>query len=86
MKVQNEVLEYYKFLVGLRNSGATNMYGASAYLEEAYNLSRKDARDILSSWINSFSLPADEHPDDGRNDESHGEYDDYVEDPYWENS
>ena len=79
MQVQNKVLEYYKFLVKLRNSGATNMFGASAYLEQAYDLSRKDARDILSSWMNSFSLPEDEQPDDGRNDEYDGGYDDYIE-------
>ena len=77
MKVQDKVLEYYKFLVKLRDSGATNMYGASPYLEEAYDLSRKDARDILSSWMNSFSLPKNEQPDDGRNDEYDGKYDDY---------
>ena len=78
MQVQDDVIEYYKFLVMLRNSGATNMFGASPYLEEAYGLSRKDATAILVGWMASFDLPEDEQPDDGRYDEYEGEYDDYV--------
>ena len=78
MQVQDDVIEYYKFLVMLRNSGATNMFGAAPYLEEAYGLSRNDARTILHGWMASFDLPEDEQPDDGRYDEYEGEYDDYV--------
>ena len=83
MNVQDKVLEYYKFLVKLRNSGVTGMFGASPYLEEVYDLPREDALDILISWMNSFDLPENEQPDDGRNDKHDGRYDgrydDYIE-------
>jgi len=59
-------MTHYRFLVLLRNSGATNMYGAGQYLEEAYDLSREEARKILVAWMKSFDLPQAEQPDDGR--------------------
>jgi len=76
-----ELLKYYKFLVKLRNSGVTNMLfpAVPIALQEAYDLDEQYADEIVGSWINSFSLPEDEQPDDGRNDEYHGEYDDYEE-------
>ena len=80
MQVQDDVIEYYKFLVKLRNSGVTNMLfpAVPAALEEAYELDAKYANNIVDSWIESFDLPEDEQPDDGRYDEYEGEYDDYV--------
>jgi hypothetical protein len=59
-------LTHYRFLVQLRNSGATNMYGAGQYLEEGYGLSRKEASTVLSDWMNTFDLPEDQQPEDGR--------------------
>jgi len=62
----DETLRHFKFLVKLRNSGATNMWGASPYLQRACSVSRSEAKDILIGWIQSFDLPEDEQPDDGR--------------------
>jgi hypothetical protein len=44
---------YFEYLDDLRESGVTNMWGAAEYLEDAFSLSRNDARDILFNWINS---------------------------------
>ncbi len=47
--------EYFTFLDGLRESGVTNMYGAGAYLEEAFGMPAKEARTVLLQWMVSFS-------------------------------
>jgi hypothetical protein len=46
---------YFDFLVALRDSGATNMFGASPYLQDEFGLSKSEARKILSKWMKSFS-------------------------------
>ena len=73
----NEVLTYYKFLVKLRNSGVTNMWGGAEYLEEAYDIPNDEAGEVLINWINSFKLPKEEQPNDGRYDAYDGRYDNY---------
>jgi len=52
--------EYYEFLDNLRESGVTNMFGATPYLiEEFSDLSQVEAREILKNWMDTFS---DRHP------------------------
>ena len=46
--------EYFEYLVALRDSGVTNMWGAAPYLQEYFVLGPKEARDILVQWIKSF--------------------------------
>ena len=43
--------EHFDFLEDLRQSGDTNMYGASPYLESAFDLARKRAVSVLSKWM-----------------------------------
>jgi len=43
--------EYFEYLDDLRDSGATNMFGASAYLEDEFYLGRAEARKILLEWM-----------------------------------
>jgi len=51
-KMTDEHLEY---LDGLRESGVTNMFGAASYLRDSYpELSKNDAREILTYWMNTF--------------------------------
>ena len=38
---------YFDYLDQLRESGITNMFGASPYLQEAFDLDRYEAKDIL---------------------------------------
>ena len=47
--------EHLTFLDELRESGATNMYGAAPWLEEAFVLDREVAREVLLYWMQSFS-------------------------------
>jgi hypothetical protein len=50
--VEDEHLEY---LDELRESGVTNMWGAGAYLQDAFTIeSRKVAGKILTYWMKSF--------------------------------
>jgi hypothetical protein len=56
-KVQRPAIvsdEHLTYLDNLRESGVTNMFGAGSYLQEEFDLERKDARDILSYWMASF--------------------------------
>jgi len=46
--------EYFEYLDVLRETGVTNMFGAAPYLENAFDLSRKEAREVLAEWMNSF--------------------------------
>ena len=48
------------YLDDLRESGVTNMFGASEYLERTFSeLDRNDAHDILGYWMESFG---ERHP------------------------
>ncbi len=47
-------IEYYEYLEQLRQSGATNMFGATPYLRNAFQLDRHEARDILVSWMENY--------------------------------
>lgn len=46
--------EHYDYLIALRDSGETNMWGAAPYLQKEFGLSYEDAKDILVEWIKSF--------------------------------
>lgn len=53
----NGHVEYFEYLESLRDSGVTNMFGAGAYLEDHFGLSRYEARDILLEWMRAFNKP-----------------------------
>ena len=44
----------FTYLEGLRQSGVTNMFGAGPYLEREFNLNRREAREVLMSWMKSY--------------------------------
>lgn len=50
----NEMKEYFDYLVELRDSGETNMFGAAPYIQREFGVSRSEAKDILLAWIESF--------------------------------
>jgi hypothetical protein len=56
---EKEVLE---FLNILRDSGATNMFGATPYIEDEFGLDKKECRRLLSLWMKNFN-------DEGKYDE-----------------
>ena len=48
--------EYLEYLDDLRKSGATNMFGATPFLQEEFpELTTIEARDVLGYWMGSFS-------------------------------
>jgi hypothetical protein len=47
--------EHKEFLDELRESGATNMFGAAPYLQHAFpELDKHKARDVLLYWMRTF--------------------------------
>jgi hypothetical protein len=55
-KCTEEMLDY---LDDLRESGATNMFGATPFLRDAFAITQNEARAILLYWMNTFS---ERHP------------------------
>lgn len=45
----------FNFLDNLRESGATNMFGAGPYVESTFGVSRSEARALVIEWMESFS-------------------------------
>lgn len=43
--------EVFIFLNRLRESGATNMFGATPYIQKAFGIDRKEAAKLLTSWM-----------------------------------
>lgn len=50
----------FEFLDDVRESGAINMFGATPYLQEAFDLDKREAREILVEWMQTF---AERHPE-----------------------
>lgn len=47
--------KYWIYLEELRRSGVTNMYGAGPYLEAAFGLDKREAKDILIDWMQNYN-------------------------------
>jgi hypothetical protein len=45
---------YMIFLSDLRDSGKTNMFGAAPYLQQTFDLDKKEAREILAYWMKGW--------------------------------
>lgn len=59
MKLTEEELnEYFAYLVELRDSGVTNMFGAPQYLMDDFNIDKKTAIQITTLWMQSFEVQA----------------------------
>ena len=63
---EEQTMRHYKYLVRLRNSGVTNMYGAGPYIMRKFGVERNESHVILGAWMDTFDLPEDEQPKDGR--------------------
>jgi len=51
------------YLDSLRESGATNMFGAAPYLRREFGMSMDCARDMLTVWMQTFR---ERHPELGK--------------------
>jgi len=58
MSIKEFQAEYFAYLVELRDSGVTNMWGAGPYLMDEFDLSEDEAKEALLSWIKSFKEEA----------------------------
>ena len=47
--------EHLTYLDDLRESGVTNMLEGNVYLEKRFNLSNRDASNVLVYWMKSFA-------------------------------
>lgn len=63
MTMQNETIygvlltqEHHDYLIWLRDSGETNMWGASPYIEKEFRVSRQVASAILCEWIQYMTV------------------------------
>lgn len=56
MKDRPDIVEdiHLTYLDNLRESGATNMFGAAPFLMDQFALSSHSARAVLSYWMGSF--------------------------------
>ncbi len=54
--IKEDWLKYYKTLEAIRQSGITNMFGASPYLYEMFpdELTEEEARQVLCNWISNY--------------------------------
>ena len=46
--------DYFNYLNELRESGVTNMFGASDYLMDEFGIGKSEARKILAAWIKQY--------------------------------
>jgi len=53
-KPENLTDEHLEYLDDLRESGVTNMYGAGAYLEDEFDMTREEANQVLTYWMKTF--------------------------------
>lgn len=53
--VKEEYKDYYMFLEELRESGVTNMLGATPYLEKEFGMGREESYIVLLNWMNNYS-------------------------------
>ena len=47
--------EYWIFLENLRRSGEINMFGATPYLQDYFNLTKSEAKKILLDWMKNYN-------------------------------
>mgnify|MGYP000052596726 CR=1 FL=1 len=46
--------EHKEFLDDLRESGATNMFGAGPYVQRRFGVDKREAQAIVMEWMDSF--------------------------------
>ena len=59
MKTLDET-EVFEYLDALRESGITNMFGASPYIVRQFGCNKETARELLVKWMETFE---ERHPE-----------------------
>jgi hypothetical protein len=55
---KNVTDEHLDYLDDLRESGATNMFGAGSYVVDEFGVDKIEARGIVRYWMDSFGSPS----------------------------
>ncbi len=58
-KTTQQEKEVMSYLNDLRDSGVTNMFGATPYVEQEFEIEKREARRILQLWMNNFNEEGD---------------------------
>ena len=58
-KTTQEEKEVMSYLNDLRDSGVTNMFGAAPYVEQEFEIEKREARRLLSLWMSNFNEEGD---------------------------
>ena len=53
-KITEKEFKAFRYLNGLRNSGVTNMFGATPYIIRDLGLTKPEATKMLSLWMTNF--------------------------------
>lgn len=53
---ERQVMEYLNVL---RNSGETNMYGATPYITSEFGISSSEARTLLALWMKNYNVDSE---------------------------
>jgi len=54
-------IKVFHFLVELRDSGKTNMYGAVPYIQKEFGFTKDRAKEYLSDWMKSKETEHEEN-------------------------
>jgi len=54
-----DTTEVFEYLDALRESGVTNMYGATPFVQEEFGVSRRAGHKLLGWWMQTF---VERHP------------------------
>jgi len=61
MEYSTQETEVFTFLDDLQESGRTNMFGASPYVQAEFSeLSRKESQDLVGKWMETYET---RHPE-----------------------
>ena len=55
IKITEQEKEMFDYLNDLRASGVTNMFCASPYLVDEFDIDEYEARKVLSNWMKNFN-------------------------------
>ena len=58
-KTTQQEKEVMSYLNDLRDSGVTNMFGAAPYVEQEFEIEKREARRILQLWMQNFNEEGD---------------------------
>lgn len=61
IKITQEEKEIFDYLNDLRESGDTNMFGATPYVVAEFGISKQQAREAVTKWMENFNESGYDH-------------------------